>query len=1199
MTPQEFQALLDGPAPQPEATAPVAPAETASAQTPGLASRIAGDIGTGVTELPRAVLKGARDATQETGGFLADADRWFNENVSAVGHLGPSQNPLPALPAVDAPKSTTGKLAATVSQFITGMVGLGKITKPLEAASGLANAGRAAKITAETAKAATVGAVAFDPSGERLSNIIESIPAISNPVSQFLQAQPGDSRALGRVKNALESIGMDAALVGGIMAGTKAYRAIAEWKAGKGSAEEVQKALAEAQRAEAAGAKVPEAPTAEAAPAPVLEAPAAPGAPARDVMDLGSVPKAAEPEVLSVQRVDTVPADAPPAPKLTDITDEQVAGIMASTKSDMDAYVAAGGWNEAISEGHTFGRGERIPWQKLLAKTDVQAGGENPELPLAAFMRRVADGIEGEINKARGGNAEGVLTDRMADFAWRQRVEQWGDSPQQVIGLLSQAGKNARSAVANYEAGLALGFKATQDAYGMAWRIRSGDLSAWGGDKAAAHNALREMLQVVATINGSTEALKASFGRGLRRTRAEFALSSEALAKIKNLDGDQLTLAISGIEGNPALLKKIANPRMVDRLQDVSQWLLVNNLLWGFKTHTVNLLTNAYMGMARPMERVIGSFAIGGSEGATMRAQAWQQYAYMGQSLIDGFQSASRAWEMGDSILTPHKVEANAQGINVATIPYKTPDNVAAIMHNIGVAGIKFLGLPTRSLGVMDELFKQVTYRSKVLAEAHVAAAAEGLSGKELSQRVQQALLDAFDDAGRGVNLSAVQEAKIATFSQELLPNTLGSGTQYLAQNVPLVRVILPFIKTPTNVLRYGQKLTPGLNMLQTEYRQMLSGKVGPEAQAQAIGQLSMGSLYLGAAALLATSGFITGGGPSDRRQQQLLKQAGWQPYSFVTLDEKGNKRYTSYGKYDPVAMPLGIVADMVDASGNWDDEAGWVSNFTDVSVAALMGIAKQIGQKSYLFSLNATLEAIMDPDRSMGKVAAGTATNFVPASSLLRNANQMFFDQHMRDARGLADRVMAITPGLSDKVPPKRDVWGDPVTVSRGLWVTNEKDAVDAEVRRMITEEGAAFGPSPYLVGGVDLRDIIMANGRNAYDQYQDWVGRPNPKAVPLKENVAKIIRTPAYRKAPDGDAGTRGTKQWMITGVISNYRAAAAQRLRADKAVREAMHEKQRDVAKAYAASKAPPPPQQNGGLGAIGRAFGVDLGGLAPQQ
>jgi len=1255
MTPDQFKALLDGPAPSAPAT-PSAPAAgpdpfaylnqpqqaaqapeqlfgpalsaapqgpipgralvgnevppEATASEPGLVSRIAGDIGTGIAELPRAVVKGARDAVQESANFGAEAAGW------ATG----SDLKAPQLPEIDAPKSTTGKLATSVSQFIVGMVGLGKVVRPLEAAAGLAKAGRAAKIATESAKAATVGAVAFDPTAERLGNIVESIPGLSNPFSRFLMAQPGDSRALGRMKNALESLGMDAALVGGLMAGTKAFRSVQDWKAGKITAEQMQKDLAAAEEAAVAVEKAPLAPdlppTTRGAAEPITAAPEGaaaaepsagslfepqPGAalaqsPAalptsvrpRDVLELGSAPKADALE-------EGVSAAAQPSRGVT-LSDEQVAAIAAGARSDMDAFATAGSWDAALDAGHVFGRGERVPWEKLLARHDATAG----EPPLSAFMARVADAIESDINKARGGTAEGVMSDAMVDAAMRQRLALWGDDPAEFLGQLSSAGANARTAVAQYDAALVVGQRAVQDAYAAAERINAGDLSAWGGNRELATNSLRDMLSVVATINGNAEALKASFGRGLRRAR--FALDPADISNLMKLDGDQLSKALSETRGDPQLLKRLAAPALWQRLQDPAQWLLVNNLLWGWKTHAVNALSNLYMGAARPMERILGSFALSGEEAVRTRRAAWRQYAYMKASLEEGLQSALQAWHAGDSILSPHSVESTVQqGINPAAINFKSPDNIPAFLHNVGVAAVKTLGLPTRAMATMDELFKQVTYRSKVLADAHVQGAAAGLDEAALTAYVRRALLEAFDEAGRGINEAALREARIATFSQELLPGSVGAHSQTFAANVPLVRLIVPFLRTPFNVMRYGVKMTPLLSFAQQEYRQMLSGAMGQEAKAQAVGQASIGTLFMGVAAMAAFSGRLTGAGPTDPKLKQAAMQSGWQPYSIVSVGADGRKQYSSFSKLDPIAMPLGIIADLVDALSQADDEAYIAENVATVGTAVLFGFIKMMGDKTYTRSISELVNAINDPDTKMDKAASQLAVSFVPASSLLRSVKEGVFDQHMREARTLADRLLAITPGLSDKVPPKRDVWGEPVTVSRGLWVTNERDLVDAEVRRMATEGGFVMGPPSPTVSGVDLRDVTMVNGRNAYDQYQEWASRPSKNGRSVKETAARIMQGAAYQRAPDGSPATRGTRQWMIAGMLHRHREMAARRLRGDKNVRDALLQSQRDVAAAYAASKAPKTPAQMGRdtMSNLGQAFGVDLDGLLPKR
>jgi len=73
-------------------------------------------------------------------------------------------------------------------------------------------------------KGAVADATVFDPHEERLSNMIESVPELQNPVSEYLAADPSDSEAEGRFKNALEGLGLGA-LTEGVMLGLKAIRA--------------------------------------------------------------------------------------------------------------------------------------------------------------------------------------------------------------------------------------------------------------------------------------------------------------------------------------------------------------------------------------------------------------------------------------------------------------------------------------------------------------------------------------------------------------------------------------------------------------------------------------------------------------------------------------------------------------------------------------------------------------------------------------------------------------------------------------------------------------------------------------------------------------------------------------------------------------------------------------------------------------
>ncbi len=106
------------------------------------------------------------------------------------------------------------------------LVGIAKAVPKVGAAVGALEATSKGSAALSSAKAAAVGAVAFDPSGPRLSDLVQKFPALQNPVSEFLASKPGDSAALGRTKNALESIGVDAALAGVFAASVAGFKAL-------------------------------------------------------------------------------------------------------------------------------------------------------------------------------------------------------------------------------------------------------------------------------------------------------------------------------------------------------------------------------------------------------------------------------------------------------------------------------------------------------------------------------------------------------------------------------------------------------------------------------------------------------------------------------------------------------------------------------------------------------------------------------------------------------------------------------------------------------------------------------------------------------------------------------------------------------------------------------------------------------------
>lgn len=155
--------------------------------------------------------------------------------------------------------------------------------------------------------------------------------------------------------------------------------------------------------------------------------------------------------------------------------------------------------------------------------------------------------------------------------------------------------------------------------------------------------------------------------------------------------------------------------------------------------------------------------------------------------------------------------------------------------------------------------------------------------------------------------------------------------------------------------------------------------------------------------------------------------------------------------------------------------------------------------------------------------------------------ANQ---DQHLREARALLDRMMNDMPGYSETLPPQRVSFGEPIWRKRGLSTTSDRDFVEKEHTRIILETGYGIRPPDAIRNGLDLRDVTLSDGRNAYDVYRELVA-DSPGKKSLKKSLARLIESNSYQNLVDDDPKLKGTKLGLISKVASKYRTAAWWRL------------------------------------------------------
>ena len=513
------------------------------------------------------------------------------------------------------------------------------------------------------------------------------------------------------------------------------------------------------------------------------------------------------------------------------------------------------------------------------------------------------------------------------------------------------------------------------------------------------------------------------------------------------------------------------NPRFMDYVTEF--W--INAILCGPRTHITNIVGNALTDIVDLIDYT-GAATIGsGREALGFATEADHvQWGEVQGRLFGLFQGAT------EGIRAAKRIVANGGVDEISKIDLPRRKVIPGLAGNI-------VRTPGTFLTAEDAFFKAIGYRQELNAEAYRIANSEGLSGDKLAQRISDIVSNPTED----MILKATSNAEYLTYQTKL--GKMGSAISGFANSYPLLRFIIPFIRTPTNILKFAIQHSAASPFMEEARANMIgtNGAISRDIQAS---RLAVGSAISALSVYYCLKGYVTGGGPSDPKQRALLYMTGWQPYSFKIGDA-----YYSYQRIDPFSTLLGVAADGAEISTamNGQEQKG----IADMIFAS---ITKNLTNKTWLQGVSDAIEAISDPDRYGKNYINSMVASFVPAV-VAQTAQSL--DPEMRDARNIVDSVKTRVPGLSQQVLPRRDIWGNsiehsgafggPVSPIYESQVTN-----DPIVQKMLD---AGYFPSKLQrkIRGVQLSE-------QQYDEYQQIAG------VVSHERCNEIISAPYFEQMP-----------------------------------------------------------------------------------
>ena len=677
----------------------------------------------------------------------------------------------------------------------------------------------------------------------------------------------------------------------------------------------------------------------------------------------------------------------------------------------------------------------------------------------------------------------------------------------------------------------------------MAQTILAGD----GKADAAYHLQFRQAISSHVAIQQSVAGMAADAGRSLNAFRIPVDSSmggksevfKSTLEDVMDKFGGEKTVRnlarVIDDAGDLEDISKAASKLHHAKFSDMVLEYWVNGLLSSPATHVVNTTSNAMVAAWSIPERLL-SAAIGKAR-RDPEAMEWQEAVGQLYGLIHGSRDGLRlAWDaLRTSEPTDPAMKLEARKYNAITgenVSKLTNGTIEA--NGVAAKGIDYLGeftrLSGRFLGAEDEFFKAVGYRMELNALAFRAAKKEGLQGDELGARVHELI----ENPTEQIHIDAMNMSRVQTFTNNL--GDTGQKLQQMSNSQPMLKLLLPFVRTPVNIVKYISHRTLLAPFSKHVWQEVRAGGARKDA---ALSKVTLGSIVTGVGVGLSFEGSLTGGGPKDPETRRALMLTGWQPYSLKIGDT-----WHSYNRLDPLGMFLGLSADTAEVMKHASDE-----DRENIAMVTSLALAKNLTSKTYLRGISETLNAINDPDRYAERYFQRMGATFTPATSLVAQVER-YTDPTMREAHTMLEMIQSRTPVLSEKLPPRRDLWGEPVVLQGGMgW-----DFVSPIYTSLIKEDPVAIEMADQEMGftmpsrKVDQGKYSTEMTNEEYDDYVVLVGKElklehvtddgKYQELNLHDYIGAIMKTQDYKELTDGPDGGKTN---MVLGIISDFKTIA----------------------------------------------------------
>ncbi len=594
-----------------------------------------------------------------------------------------------------------------------------------------------------------------------------------------------------------------------------------------------------------------------------------------------------------------------------------------------------------------------------------------------------------------------------------------------------------------------------------------------GNDSAENLVRLEKSLIDHAELQRTVSGVTAEAGRSLRQFR------QQTLDVLANPNAEKLE-AILKYLGGRGKVKEIAdklgkldldNPNAVNSFirsvvkPKLNNWLIelfYGGLVMNPATQLINFTSNFVNTILSPVERLgaatieaVAAPAFGRARGRFFGEVASEAYGFV-RGIPEGVRKATQIIKTGQAVES-------------------TKWEIPAMQAIPGVAG-KVARAGLTGLEAADAFFYGILRTMGLRSMAYREAAKSGLRGGVFAKKVA----DLIQNPTEAVLKNAHSWAEYRLFRQPL--KSFGKGVIRVRDaeiaNLQPLRFIVPFVRTPMNLVKYGMERSP-IGILNPS----LWGNVlrnSPEMSDNMV-RWVMGSGISAAIASYFTQDMITSAPPTNKAERDRFYREGKLPYAV-----KIGNHWVQYSRLEPFNTPIAMVAAVVDAIKNKEPDA----KIQDLVWRAISSVGKDIADQPYLTGIGNIINAMEDPERYTEAWLYRSIGGFVPASSFTRMGERIVSPE-VEDPDNIIQAVQANIPFASTFVPKKLTAFGEPVRRQSNVWSPIQ---ITKEVSNPLVNELERLQVNVGFVGkeiwGIELSDTEAR-------QYQNVAGMIAKKAI------------------------------------------------------------------------------------------------------